>query len=120
MMQVIGVFGAGYRVEIMVLFYNNPTNVCAERPFSCCDRLLENGDPCTEETRCDNLFQYCLRPSNTTASARSCTSLVGSEVISEVSLDGATIDFTQSIVLGLPNPFILEGLTERFEVHTCT
>ena len=117
-MQVPAV-GAGYKVEVMVLFYDNPTNVCAERPLSCCDRLLAS-DPCTEDARCDNYFQYCLRPINTTASTRGCMS-AEKYIISEVSQDGATINFTQPIVLGLPNPFMLEGLTETLEVsvHLC-
>ena len=98
-------------VEVNVESYNNPTNGCATCHGGCCDDL--NVTTCTGQLRCDNQFTYCLRSHNTSATTGGCQ---GASLSSNVNTDGEDIDFSQSTVLGLPNPLTLIGLTSSWQV----
>ena len=102
-------------IEVRVQGYNNPTNGCEAFNGGCCDR--RSVTTCTGQLRCDNQFTYCLRSHNTPATTRDCQGYT-STLRSAVNTDGGLIDFSQSTVLGLPNPIRLTGLTNSWQVST--
>ncbi len=65
--------------------------------------------------RCDTYFINCLIPRFSTATECPNTA-PGFTAVSNVSPDGADIDFSQPTVFGLPNPFNLTGITTAWEV----
>ena len=97
-----------------VLFYRNPSN--RESGGACCDYIpsLANDSKCTEEERCDHYFTYCLRGLNVPEEERGCESI---RITSAIIQDGAPVNFSQSTVLGLSNPFTLPGLTMAWMVR---
>ena len=95
--------------------YNNPTNGCATCDGDCCDAFTLT--TCTGLLRCDNQFAYCLRSHNTPATTRGCQGYT-STLRSDVNTDARRIDFSQSTLLGLPNPLRLTGLTNSWQVST--
>ena len=77
--------------------------------------VILNSEECSEWRRCDTYFIYCLRPRF--SSATECPNTApGFIAVSNVSIDGADIDFSQPTVLGLSNPFNLTGITTAWEV----
>ena len=116
-----------YQVEVRLLGYENPTGRCQACQVllngirSCCDDFGKS-DGCTDDDReCDSYFTYCLRPFGSQDSQEGgCSNLDNSErMTSNVSSDDGSIDFTQDIVLGLDNPFHLQGLTNDYTVSEC-
>ncbi|XP_064394660.1 sushi, von Willebrand factor type A, EGF and pentraxin domain-containing protein 1-like isoform X2 [Halichondria panicea] len=103
---------ADYVLQVEVVFYNHGFNTRFDG--QCCDP--RNGGGCTGGERCDTYFTYCLRPRFTEAATIECPNTEpGFTANSTNVVDGATIDFTQPTVLGLPNPFNLTGISTAWE-----
>ena len=107
-----------YTLQAQLHGYDNPNQVrvtgCNNNGCStaCCD----NTGTCTSGfRRCDTFFIFCLRPFESGAPF-GCGSSSGSEMQSTVSINGATIDFSQSTFLGLHNPLVFQGLTNAWNV----
>ena len=112
-------------MEVQVLSYSNPTNTCGgsgcqcnrtllhDRGCRCCDVAGGTSSNCDEDINsCDNIFTYCLR--RTLLSLSNCD---GSErMTTRTNWNGAPLNFKNETVLGLPNPFILEGLDSQWMV----
>lgn len=81
---------------------------------ACCD----NGPGAcgVGERRCDTFFIFCLRPFNTEGFAIGGCGSSGSVMQSNVNMDDASLDFSQSSFLGLSNPVRLPGLTNDWNV----
>ena len=93
-------------MEVRIHNYSNPNSLLFNH--SCCDM------PChTQNARCDNVFHYCLRSINTPELNKECSG--GNR--SDVNDDDAPLNFSQSMVLGLPNPLPLQGLTTEWRVR---
>lgn len=106
-MQVL-VFG-DYTLEVTVQSYSLDTGF-----FGCCDDDRPRGSRNTC-TRCNTYFQYCLLPFGTTTSSRQ--PLTCAPIASSIpSGNGAFIDFSQSTVLGLPNPLVFNGISSSWTV----
>ena len=105
---------ADYVLQVRVVSYSNPSNTRSDG--QCCDPA-NNGGGCTGGERCDTYFTYCLRPRFTEAATIECPNTEpGFTANSTNVVDGATIDFSQPTVLGLPNPFNLTGISTAWEV----
>ena len=104
--------GGDYILRVRLNFYDNPTNQCplCRNGPGCCDRL--SSTMCIANERCDNQFLFCVRPLGTPRplladiqSARDLQCLQTSTVYqSEINFNGAAINFTEPMFLGLPNP----------------
>ena len=117
-------------MEVKMLAYDNPTGGCqgcldantdddngsAQMLMqSCCDALnITSTTQCTDgENRCDSYFTYCLRPYGTLEES-DCSTY--ENMTSAVNTDDGPLDFSQSTVLGLPNPLKLPGLKNDYKV----
>ena len=115
-MQVCVLVDGLYQLEVTVFGYNNPTGRCQDcieeddDIRGCCDDF-EN-TRCSGSELCDSFFTYCLRTIGSTG--RGC-SYFGNQ-ISGVNSDDGPLNFSQSTVLGLTNPIILQGLTNTYTV----
>ena len=104
-----------YQLEVTVFGYNNPTGRCREcldentEIRGCCDRF-EITD--CEGFLCDSFFIYCLRTMGKTG--RNCSYF--GDRISDFNTDDGPLNFSQSPILGLENPIILQGLTDTYTV----
>ena len=113
-MQACVVVEGLYQLEVTVLGYNNPTGRCRDCLYvshgvrGCCDRFPETMN--CSDFLCDSFFIYCLRTLGTTG--RGC-SYFGNRV-SDFNTDDGPLNFSQSTVLGLENPIILQGLTDTY------
>ena len=106
-----------------MLNYSNPTGRCQGCPQdlsnnvsivrSCCDAGSMFTGPCDDFRGCDSYFIYCLRPLNSTAEG-GCTKFENQT--STANMEDGPIDFSQSTVLGLANPLLLQGLTDAYTV----
>ena len=111
-----------YNVEVRLLGYENPTQRCQGcRSFtsgvkSCCDDFSRS-TRCIDGRQCDSYFIYCLRPFQTEDYQQGACSNFDGKVQSAANMDDGRIDFSQSLILGLDNPFHLEGLTQNYTVH---
>ena len=76
---------------------------------SCCEPAGSTSD-CVKNG-CNSYFYYCLRSLGTTGPG-TCS---GGRT-SQVSLNDASLNFSQAMVLGLPNPLPLPGLTREWNV----
>ena len=112
-----------YQVEVRLLGYENPTQRCLSnggQRLSCCDDFNRQ-DRCTDGDReCDSYFIYCLRPFQTQGSQEGGCSNSDRAERSAVNVDDGMIDFSQTEVLGLNNPFQLQGLTDDYRVSYLT
>ena len=86
--------------------YNNHESLLIDG--SCCEPVGRTSD-CVDPG-CDSYFYYCLRSVGTTGPGCS-----GGRT-SQVNLNDAALDFSQAMVLGLPNPLPLPGLTREWNV----
>lgn len=116
-----------YQLEVTVFGYNNPTGRCQDcrggdddddddngNFRGCCDNFESSS--CSGSSLCDSYFVYCLRTMGSTG--RGC-SYFGNR-ISNVNGDDSPLNFSQSMVLGLENPIVLQGLTSTYTVmHLC-
>ncbi len=75
----------------------------------CCDPA-NNGGGCTGGERCDTFFVYCLMPRFSTV-VECPRNEPEFTAVSDLIVDGATIDFSQPTIPGLPNPFNLTGIS---------
>ena len=98
-------------VEVRLFGYENPTGRCEEcprrfttLPKRCCDDFDRDSNCDEDDRECDSYFTYCLRPFNTTFSG--CSTY--ETMTSTVNTDDGPLDFSQSTVLGLHNPFQLQ------------
>ena len=97
-----------YMVEVRLFGYENPTGTCRECDFntgtiSCCDDCNRASNCGQEGRRSDSYFIYCLRPDGIVGLG---CSTYETET-STVNTDDGPLDFSQSTVLGLPNPLQL-------------
>ena len=103
-----------YQLEVTVFGYNNPTGRCQdcleEGIRGCCDNFESTS--CSGSSLCDSFFIYCLRTIGSTG--RGC-SYFGNQ-ISDSNMEDAPLNFSQSTVLGLENPIVLQGLTSAYTV----
>lgn len=115
-----------YVVKVRVHGYDNPTNKCPVCKDSedllpgCCDNSFNVGS-CSEEERCDNGFFYCLKdynspPDSDPKQPTLCGFHTSDGQISHQNTDGTPIDFAADMVLGIPNPFQLPGITPKWMV----
>ena len=100
-----------YTVMVRSHSFSNPSNRCFQCQLGCCDNY-NSTTICAGSDRCDIIFTYYLCPFG----SASCTDRAGMR--SGTAFDDRPIDFTQSTVLGLPNPLPLSGASERWEVNT--
>lgn len=120
---------SGYNVKLRLSNYSNPRQLrpfcgggtCYSNLYYCCDGGTGIGVSCpTEgadllENRCDTFFVYCLRNTNTTIGAGCSNS--EERLLSNVSQNDASLNFSQSTVLGLENPLTFQGLTNYWNVN---
>ena len=114
-MQLSVLVSADYVVQVEMLSYIHPSNTRSDG--QCCDP--DNGGTCSGEERCDTFFIYCLMPRASTAIVCPNTAAGFFAISPRTAQNGATIDFSEPTVLGLPNPFNLTGLTTAWEVMLC-
>ena len=112
-LQLSVLVSADYVVQVEMLSYSHPSNT--RSVGLCCDSESGNG-PCSGDERCDTFFTYCLMPRASTAIVCPNTAPGFFAISLRTAQNGATIDFSQPTVLGLPNPFNLTGLTTSWEV----
>ena len=112
-MQLSVLVSADYVVQVEMISYSHPSNTRSDS--HCCDPD-NNGEGCKGVERCDTYFIYCLVPHSSTTVGCLNTD-TGSTAVSSYIEDGATIDFSQPTVLGLPNPFNLTGILTTWEVN---
>ena len=110
-----------YQVELRLLGYENPTQTsCGNSGHRrCCDSTGTSG--CTEWRRCDSYFTYCLRSFGNESSQEGGCFDTNEKMISSINTDDRddeSIDFSQSTVLGLDNPFHLQGLSNDYTVSS--
>ena len=98
-------------VEVRLFGYQNPTGRCEQCPNSfisdprrCCDDFSRDSYCDEGDRECDSYFTYCLKPYG--IGGMGCSNLVES-LTSTVNTDDGPLDFSQSTVLGLPNPLQL-------------
>ena len=113
-----------YIIQTQLHSYDNPTQqrlrACInDRCFvaGCCD--AGEGNCTSGERRCDTFFVFCLRPLGIAEYRLGCGSNGGSVIQSDVNVNDAAINFSQSSFLGLNNPVDLPGLTNDWNV-SCT
>ena len=100
-----------YIVEVRTHSYNNPRSLLADG--NCCDYSnLQCAVP-----GCDNVFYYCLRTIGSYSSRERCNGGMMSPYINN---NDSPLNFSQPIVLGLPNPLPLRGLTREWTVSIIT
>ena len=105
-------------LKVRVLSYGNPTGGCYSYSGACCDDSAIQLPDCSGSQKCDSYFYYCLRPltSDNVLDVWDGCFYRGSR-ISLSNRDDSVTDFTQStMVLGLENPLMLEGLTNDYRV----
>ena len=111
-----------YQLEVTVFGYNNPTGRCRECVASnnvlsgCCDAFRQISN-CIGNFSCDSFFVYCLRQPIGRI-GRDC-SYFGDQM-SDSNRDDGRLDFSQSPLLGLENPIVLQGLTNSYKVEADT
>ena len=109
-------------MEVRLLGYQNPTQMCQECLLSdgqrsCCDSNDTSG--CIIGfRRCDSRFTYCLRSFGNQSSQEGGCSDSSRRMTSSVHFNYGSIDFTQDKVLGLDNPFHLQGLRSKYTVSS--
>ena len=99
-----------YELQVMLRGYDNPDQKCEFCHTRCCD--IKQSVPCTNNSRCDTTFFYCLRTYE--ARGRNCS--YSGSVESLRNRNDASLDFSLPRVLGLDNPLSLEGLTDTWNV----
>ena len=116
-LQVCLIVEGLHQLEVTVFGYNNPTGRCEDCSSqflggvqSCCDNRASTS--CTGRDRCDSSFTYCLRTIGSTGSGCSYFGIRRSDS----NTDDTHQDFSQSMVLGLENPLVLQGLTNVYLV----
>ncbi len=116
-MQLSVLVSADYVLQVEVVSYSNPSNTRSDG--QCCDspQPFNGATPCNSGERCDTYFTYCLRPRFTEATTIVCPNTEPGFIANSTNVvDGATIEFSQPTVLGLPNPFNLTGISTAWEV----
>ena len=122
-----------YTLSVQVHSYINPTNGCAVCGNNCCDQEPVSPN-CNGGRACDNEFFFCVRPLEATVpslatlrqtdSERSVQSRAGllqclqppAAFRSSTVMDGAAIDFTGPLFLGIPNPMTFQVTASAWEV----
>ena len=104
-------------MEVGLLGYQNPTQMCQQCVSNgqrrCCDSNEISG--CIAWRRCDTYFTYCLRTFGDEDSQEgACPDPLGTR--SSKNIDDQPTDFSQARVLGLDNPFRLQGLRSDYMV----
>ena len=107
-------------MEVRLLGYQNPTQRCQECPlhdeFRRCSDDDNRNDGCGGNRRSDSYFTYCLRPFDSQDSQNGDCSDPNKRMRSSRNLNDGSIDFTQDKVLGLDNPFHLQGFSNDYTV----
>ena len=104
-------------MEVRLFNYSNPTGRCRDcytgsNEVSCCDS--NHVGTCEEWRQCDSYFIYCLRPPHLNNTERGCFGFENRT--SNVNRNDETLNFSSGMLLGLPNPIRLQGLTEAYAV----
>ena len=98
-------------MEVELHGYHNPTGRCRGCLFDgrrgCCDRFRTID--CDGDLQCDSYFVYCLAINQGCAPS-------SQRITSDSNENDGPLDFSSSLVLGLDNPLILEGLEGAYEV----
>ena len=103
-----------YFLEVSVHGYSNPTGTCrdcsvdGQRVRGCCDRFRTTD--CSGDLLCDSFFTYCVGSDD-----GGCVDPLQQRT-SAVNINDGPVNFSQSTVLGLENPLILQGLTHAYRV----
>ena len=95
-----------YVVMVRTHFFRNPQSLLANG--ICCD--FKTDGSCAVPG-CDNLFTYCLRRTQNGANENCRTS-------PETNFDDQPLNFSEPMLLGLPNPLSLQGLTQQWSPAT--
>lgn len=88
----------------------------------CCDRHGNLG-LCESEQRCDSYFTYFVRRLDTVGGGENCSmsaanaNSTNNRITSQSNIDDADINFNNTTVLGLKNPFTLRGLDDEWNVR---
>jgi hypothetical protein len=117
---------------VQVHSYDNPTNSCAGcgQDRGCCDAFNDSGEECVGFKRCDNLFFYCVRPLGTpTQTEQTISEDIESTIHirmrelqcmqafrSHFSLDGQSMNFSEPLLLGIPNPLKFSVESKEWQV----
>ena len=106
-----------YIVEVRLFGYSIPSGKCQECVNSagllrCCDSF--ETEDCSNDRQCDSYFIYCLRPVNTSSIEEGCSGF--ENIMSNSNRNDGPVNFQNNIVLGLPNPLLLPGLTDNYTV----
>ena len=129
-MQVFVLVQGRYLLEVRLNGYNNRVGKCVGCPMgqsesrptrSCCDDHERFSNCDGMNRRCDSYFIFCLRlfGSQRQFPVYDCRTFYNDTKVTSVNRNDAELepmDFTNEIVLGLENPFLLPGLTEEYEV----
>ena len=121
-MQVCVLVQGRHLLEVRLNGYENRDGKCIDCPrdqsdtiHSCCDDFRRFSD-CDGNRQCDSYFIFCLRPFGSRRVIYDCQTFYNDTKMTSVNRDDGPIDFTNEVVLGLENPFLLPGLTEEYEV----
>lgn len=88
-----------YVVMVKTHYFSNPQSLLADG--TCCDFRMDGS---CAVPGCDNYFEYCLRRNGRDENCR----------ISRTNFNDQPINFSEPIILGLPNPLPLQGLTQAW------
>ena len=124
-MQVCVLVQGRYVLQVRLNGYENRDGNCIGCPrnqsdttHSCCD---DHGrfDNCDRNDRqCDIYFIFCLRPFGSQRERYDYRTLYNDTKVTSVNRNDGPVDFTNETVLDLENPFLLPGLTEKYEVSS--
>ena len=101
-------------MEVKLLGYQNPTQTSFSDSGQrrCCD--IHSNSGCAEG-QCDSFFTYCLRAFGDDDSQEGgCSNR--ERMTSDINGDDESIDFSRNRVLGLDNPFHLQGFSNDYTV----
>ena len=122
-MQVCVLVQGRYQLEVRLNGYVNQEGKCVDCPRdqsdttrSCCDDFSRFSNCDRMNRQCDSYFIFCLRPFGSWRQRYDCRNLYNDSKVTSVNRNDGPVDFTNEMVLGIENPFLLPGLTEEYEV----
>ena len=113
--------GSGYTVTISLHSYSNLQHTCVRCNVfglnGCCDEYRLRDPQCTGIYRCDTFFSFCLVPVGS-ISFNPPIHCGGPSTDTATQFDSdETIDFVSGAVLGITNPFVLNGISNLWTVY---
>ena len=103
-----------YSVSITLHSYSNLQHTCVRCNTYCCDER-RTGE-CTGSSRCDTLFSFCLVREGSFSSNPPIRCNGPSTNTDTQSNSDGTINFALGAVLGITNPFVLDGISNLWTV----